>query len=96
MRRSASEQQIHRRLSGLRDPQARHTVVVCMGKDCQEAGSDHLARVLERCDSCSRGIRVVKTKCLGCCGIAPAVAEDDRLMGRVTEQRLESELRRLD
>jgi NADH:ubiquinone oxidoreductase subunit E len=94
MRRDASQGQIQRRLHEVRDPAARHTVAVCMGKECRHAGSTRLMRVVEARGGNSE-IRVVKVPCLGCCGLAPAVADNDHLMGHVTEQRLESELRRL-
>ena len=92
MTREAPLEKIERRLARFRDPQGVHTMVVCMGKDCVHAGSRRLANLLH--DAKGR-IRVVKTECLGCCSIAPAVAEDEHLMGCVTVARLKSEVDRL-
>lgn len=92
MKREAPFEKIEQRLARLRDPRHPHTVVVCMGKDCLHAGSKRLASML---DGAGKGVRVVKTECLGCCSIAPAVGQDEHLMGCVSTSRLKFEMERL-
>ncbi len=71
-------------------PRGRHTINVCMGTTCYVRGSE---RLLERFGS-TLGIEVDGTtadglftlkavRCIGCCGLAPAVAIGDEVHGKL-------------
>ena len=82
-------------------PKGEHTVVVCLGTACYVAGALGLLRTMEhRC--CKAGatspdgkVSVTAARCIGACGIAPAVIYDGKILGRVTETQLNSELDRI-
>jgi formate dehydrogenase subunit gamma len=74
----------------------RHVVKLCRAEACRAAGGDALAEQAE-----SRlGIKIGETTpdrrvtlepiyCLGLCATAPSVQVDDRMIGRLTEQKLD-------
>lgn len=80
-------------------PRGAHTCVVCMGTACYVKGAASLLASIET----TRGIKAGQTtadgtlslltaRCLGACGLAPAVVFDDAIEGQVTpdvaEQRV--------
>lgn len=76
----------------------RHVFVVCNGETCRHAGSNRLLGLLRRrCEerSAQHDVRISSSKCLGRCGLAPAMVENGRVMGWVSLRRLKSELARL-
>ena len=76
----------------------RHVFVVCNGESCRHAGSNQLLGLLRRrCEHHGghHDIRISSSKCLGRCGLAPAMVENGRMMGWVSLRRLKSELMRL-
>jgi NADH:ubiquinone oxidoreductase subunit E len=76
----------------------RHVFVVCDGESCHDAGSNRLLGLLhDQCPHRSRRghVRVSASRCLGRCGMAPAMVEDGRVLGWVSLHRLKSELIRL-
>jgi NADH:ubiquinone oxidoreductase subunit E len=76
----------------------RHVFVVCSGESCRHAGSRRLLGLLRRqCThhSDSLDVRISASKCIGRCGIAPAMVEDGQVVGWVSMRRLKSELSRL-
>ncbi len=80
------------------EPKGEHTFVVCTGTACYVAGARKLMDVLEhRCakaggTSADGKVSVASARCIGCCGLAPALIRDGRIMGRVTAAQLRSEL----
>ncbi len=74
----------------------RHVFVVCTGEECRRQGSEGLLHALEEaCADSDADIRVAAARCLGHCGLAPAVMEDGELLGAVSSRRLRLEMARL-
>lgn len=72
-------------------PKGRHTCVVCMGTACYVKGAATLVKTIED----SAGIRagetradgsmtLIQARCIGACGIAPAVVLDGAVLGNQT------------
>jgi bidirectional [NiFe] hydrogenase diaphorase subunit len=82
-------------------PKGEHSMIVCLGTACYVAGSLGLLNVLEhRCakagsTSPDGKVSVAGARCIGACGIAPAVIYDGRIMGRVSQEQLHKELDRI-
>jgi bidirectional [NiFe] hydrogenase diaphorase subunit len=82
-------------------PKGEHTFVVCLGTACYVAGALGLVETLERC--CAKSghtspdgrVSVETARCIGSCGLAPAVIYDGSVMARVTPQSLCGELERI-
>src|SRR5579871_2615649 len=75
-------------------PKGEHTFVVCMGTACYVAGALGLVENLER-RCCKAGhttddgkVSVETARCIGSCGLAPAVICDGSVLARVTPQSL--------
>jgi bidirectional [NiFe] hydrogenase diaphorase subunit len=83
-------------------PRAAHTAVVCTGTACYVAGAGGLVDTVER--RCQRAhargaspkISLQSARCIGSCGLAPAVVLDGRILPRVTPAGLDQELDALD
>jgi bidirectional [NiFe] hydrogenase diaphorase subunit len=74
-------------------PKGEHTFVVCLGTACYVAGALGLVETLERrCGGDPSKVSVQTARCIGSCGLAPAVIADGRILARVTKQMLEAEL----
>jgi bidirectional [NiFe] hydrogenase diaphorase subunit len=79
-------------------PKGEHTFVVCLGTACYVAGALGLVETLER--RCAKAgqtsadgrVSVQTARCIGACGLAPAVVYDNRVLARVTPASLRSEL----
>ena len=76
-------------------PGGRTTVRICRGEACQAVGAERLVSHLR--DSCGMSLgetsldgslTVEQVFCLGNCALGPAVQVNDRLLGRVDEDRL--------
>jgi bidirectional [NiFe] hydrogenase diaphorase subunit len=72
-------------------PKGAHTCVVCMGTACYVKGTAGILDALEREHGITAGettsdgqLSLVTARCLGACGIAPAVVFDDEVAGGVT------------
>lgn len=70
-------------------PNGKHTCVVCMGTACYVKGSDKILTALEKKlgvkvgDTSSNGeVSLMSARCLGACGIAPAVVFDGEVAGQ--------------
>jgi bidirectional [NiFe] hydrogenase diaphorase subunit len=70
-------------------PQGEHTCVVCMGTACYVKGAAQLLATLEECGHVKAGgttadgrLSLLIARCLGACGIAPAVVFDGAVAGR--------------
>ncbi len=79
-------------------PKAEHTAVVCTGTACYVAGANALLETVEhRCQKAvTRGepakVTVQSARCIGSCGLAPAVVLDGRILPRLSKDGLEKEL----
>ncbi|HEY3441516.1 MAG TPA: NAD(P)H-dependent oxidoreductase subunit E [Paludibaculum sp.] len=76
--------------------QDRHVFVVCTGEACEHAGADGILMELKhQCHHAPGDLRIGASQCLGHCQLAPAMVEDGRILGAVTQRRLRVELMRL-
>ena len=76
-------------------PKGEHTLVVCLGTACYVAGALGLVGLLERRCGAGSKVSVQTARCIGSCGLAPAVIADGRILARVTKAGLEAELERM-
>ncbi len=82
-------------------PRGRYVVSVCLGTTCYVRGGD---RVMERMsevlgikpDETTRDLRFTlkSVRCIGCCGLAPAVMVGSDVYGKLTRQDVASVLRK--
>lgn len=75
-------------------PQGRHACVVCMGTACYIKGAGQILNNLENRFGVSAGettedgnLSLLTARCVGACGIAPAVVLDGNVMGHVAPER---------
>jgi bidirectional [NiFe] hydrogenase diaphorase subunit len=74
-------------------PGGAHTCVVCLGTACYVKGSGEVLSALEKHAGISQGettpdgqLSVMTARCIGACGIAPAVVFDGTVAGKVTPE----------
>src|SRR5271157_1968744 len=74
-------------------PQGRHTCVVCMGTACYVRGADRILAAIEAAAKIKAGettpdkqLSLLTARCIGACGIAPAVVYDGAVTPRQTAQ----------
>ena len=79
-------------------PKGEHTFTVCLGTACYVAGALGLIETLER-RCCKAGhttpdgkVSVEPARCIGSCGLAPAVIYDGGVLARVSPQMLDRQL----
>jgi bidirectional [NiFe] hydrogenase diaphorase subunit len=72
-------------------PKGAHTCVVCTGTACYVKGAENLLATVEKCAKISAGettpnseLSLLTARCLGACGIAPAVVFDGTVCGHQT------------
>ncbi len=82
-------------------PQGAHTCVVCMGTACYIKGSADLLSSITETYAVHEGettedkqLSLLTARCLGACGIAPAVVLDGRIMGKVDRSDMLEEVER--
>ena len=80
-------------------PAGRHTCVICLGTACYIKGAPQLVETVKRELGISPGettknrqVSVLSARCLGSCGLAPAVVYDSEVAGKVTADRLRQHL----
>src|SRR5581483_7708427 len=80
-------------------PAGEHTCVVCMGTACYIKGAPQLLETLERELGVTPGqttqdgkVSVLTARCLGSCGLAPAVVYDHEVSGKVTAAGMREQL----
>ncbi len=83
-------------------PKGKHTCVVCMGTACYIKGAPQLLAALEKKYGVKPGettsdgkLSVLTARCLGSCGLAPAVVFDGDVGGRIDQKQLAERLGRL-
>ena len=76
-------------------PKGKHTCVVCTGTACYVKGADGLLATLQKSAGVGPGetsadgnLSVLTARCLGACGIAPAVVLDRAVKGHETPDAL--------
>jgi bidirectional [NiFe] hydrogenase diaphorase subunit len=74
-------------------PSGVHTCVVCTGTACYVKGSQAILTELEKSDNIHAGettadgqVSLLTARCLGACGIAPAVVFDGKVLGNQTAE----------
>lgn len=74
-------------------PKGAHTCVICMGTACYVKGADRILATLEKHTGIRAGettpdnqISLITARCIGACGIAPAVVFDGMVTGKVTAE----------
>jgi bidirectional [NiFe] hydrogenase diaphorase subunit len=74
-------------------PKGEHTCVVCMGTACYVKGAatvlaalEHAAGIRAGETSADRKVSILTARCLGACGIAPALVFDGAVAGHQTAQ----------
>jgi bidirectional [NiFe] hydrogenase diaphorase subunit len=79
-------------------PKGEHTFVVCIGTACYVAGALGLIQGLEhRCAKAGQTtpdgkVSVETARCIGSCGLAPAVIYDGTVLARVTPAQIDAQL----
>jgi bidirectional [NiFe] hydrogenase diaphorase subunit len=71
-------------------PAGRHTCVVCMGTACYVKGAGQILKALETEHGIEAGettpdgsVSLVTARCLGACGLAPAIVFDGEVAGKI-------------
>jgi bidirectional [NiFe] hydrogenase diaphorase subunit len=74
-------------------PKGEHSCVVCMGTACYVKGADKVLASLEQCCGVKAGettpdgkVSVLTARCIGACGIAPAVVYDGTVTARQSSE----------
>ena len=82
-------------------PAGEHTCVICTGTACYIKGAPQLldamqkdSGVLPRETTPDGKVSFLTARCLGSCGLAPAVVYDQEVAGKVTPQALRNRLSR--
>jgi bidirectional [NiFe] hydrogenase diaphorase subunit len=81
-------------------PQGEHTCVVCMGTACFVKGAERLLKTIEEVAHVKAGettgdgkLSVLSARCIGACGIAPAVVYDGSTAGQQTPEAVARQLK---
>nr|WP_199250606.1 bidirectional hydrogenase complex protein HoxE [[Phormidium] sp. ETS-05] len=81
-------------------PQGAHTCVVCLGTACYVKGANALLEGLEQDYNLKPGetspdgqVSLVTARCIGACGIAPAVVIDGTVAGKQTRETIVSRIK---
>jgi bidirectional [NiFe] hydrogenase diaphorase subunit len=76
-------------------PPGAHTCVVCTGTACYIKGAPALLKAVEEIAGIQPGettpdknLSLVTARCLGACGLAPAVVFDGEVAGKITAEKL--------
>jgi bidirectional [NiFe] hydrogenase diaphorase subunit len=80
-------------------PGGRHTCVICLGTACYIKGAQQLIDAVRRTVNIGPGetteegeLSLLTARCLGSCGLAPAVVYDQEVAGKVEPSSLEQQL----
>jgi bidirectional [NiFe] hydrogenase diaphorase subunit len=84
-------------------PAGEHTCVICLGTACYIKGAPQLMDVVKRECGISPGettvngkVSLLSARCIGSCGLAPAVVYDSEIAGKVTPDQLRQRLTKWD
>lgn len=74
-----------------------HTISVCLGTACFVKGADELKSVLKRELNIGFGettkdnkFTLKEIRCIGACGLAPAIMVDDKVFGHMNEENIKT------
>lgn len=80
-------------------PAGKHTCVVCMGTACYIKGAPQLLAAMAQDYAIVPGettadgnISLLTARCLGSCGLAPAVVYDNQVAGKISPQHLRQQV----
>jgi bidirectional [NiFe] hydrogenase diaphorase subunit len=83
-------------------PQGEHTCAVCLGTACYVKGAatllatvEHEAGIKAGATTADNRLSLMTARCLGACGIAPAVVIDGEVAGHVTTEKLAEQVREM-
>lgn len=83
-------------------PQGRHTCVVCLGTACYIKGAGAIVERLEQDygvkvgeTTADKQLSVLGARCVGSCGLAPAVVFDGEVAGKLTTDMVSERIKRL-
>ena len=81
-------------------PAGEHTCVICMGTACYIKGAAQLLDAVQKDlgvvpgeTTADRKVSLLTARCLGSCGLAPAVVYDQEVAGKVTPQSIREHLK---
>lgn len=81
-------------------PKGKHTCTVCMGTACYVKGAAQLVSAIERAGEVKCGetradgkLSLHQARCIGACGIAPAVILDGKVVGHQTPDTIVDQLK---
>jgi bidirectional [NiFe] hydrogenase diaphorase subunit len=82
-------------------PQGEHTCVVCLGTACYIKGAPQILAAVEAAANIHKGettsdkqVSLLIARCLGTCGLAPAVVFDGEVAGKVKSDEAASRIRK--
>lgn len=77
------------------EPKGKHEIQLCLGTACYVKGSGELLKELEKTLGIKDGgmtedglFSIDTTRCVGACGLAPVIAIDGKIYGKVTPESL--------
>jgi bidirectional [NiFe] hydrogenase diaphorase subunit len=80
-------------------PAGEHTCVICLGTACYIKGAPQLVDVVKQRLGIAPGettgdrkVSLLSARCIGSCGLAPAVVYDSEIAGKVTPDQLRQQL----
>ena len=83
-------------------PQGKHTCVICLGTACYIKGAGAIAERLEKEYGVAVGettkdgqLSVLPARCVGSCGLAPAVVFDGEVTGKLTPDMVSQRIKEL-
>lgn len=73
------------------EPPAKHTIAVCTGTACYLKGAEDIAKNIkselnikpDEQYTYDKKFKVEEVRCIGCCGLAPAITVDKEVIGRL-------------
>jgi bidirectional [NiFe] hydrogenase diaphorase subunit len=84
-------------------PAGEHTCVICLGTACYIKGAPLLVDAVKRDLGITPGettadgkVSVLSARCLGSCGLAPAVVYDNEVAGKVKPEQLRQQMAKWD
>ena len=76
-------------------PRGRHTIDVCLGTACHVRGGNKILEKLERDlripvgeTTKDRKFTLKSVRCLGCCSLAPVMVLDEKVYGRLAQEKI--------
>jgi NADH:ubiquinone oxidoreductase subunit E len=77
------------------EPQGKHNIRICLGTACYVRGGVRIVDELERVLGCKTGHTTADriftleiARCIGACGLAPAISIDDKVYANVTPDQI--------